>query len=215
MQRILCERMFAITVVLFLFSGCATTTTRIDNTPGRPTVYEDIGSPGRVAGIGIESQDIVSMTDKMMRDMLATRALSGRQVPPRIIVDAEYFRNEGASRINKNLITDRLRSELNRAAAGRLIFVGRHYADMVEKEKMLKKEGVVGSEAGEGSAKPHGADYRLGGRIATLDSLSPNTGQKSRFHQITFEVVDLGTGIIVWSNTYSFRKSAADDIIYR
>ncbi len=215
MPRILCGKIFAMISILLLFAGCATYTTRVNNAPGRPTTYEDPESPGRVAGVGIESQDIISMTDRMMRDMLATKVLAGRQIPPRIIIDAEYFRNEGSSRINKNLITDRLRTELNKAANGRLIFIGRHYVDMFEKEKRLKRKGVVSSGTKEGSLKTYGADYRLGGRIVTLDSVNPNTGQASRFHQVTFEVVDLETGVIVWSGIYNFRKSAADDIIYR
>ncbi len=103
--------------ILLIFSGCTRYTTRVDNTAGRSTIYVDPATGGPVAGIGIESQDITSMTDKMVRDMLASPVLAGQRVPPRIIIDAQYFMNESSSRINKNLITDRLRSELNRAAA--------------------------------------------------------------------------------------------------
>ena len=43
------------TVALLLpLSGC-TYTTRVNNAPGRPTVYEDTTSVGAVAGIGMES----------------------------------------------------------------------------------------------------------------------------------------------------------------
>src|SRR6185295_6144461 len=76
---------------------------------GAPARYEDPGTPGAVRGIGIEAQDLVGMTDRMMRDMLTNSALASREVPARVIIDAEYFQNESASRINKNSITDRLR----------------------------------------------------------------------------------------------------------
>ena len=84
--------------------ACATT--RIENPEGKQTVYEDAASEGAVSGIGIESQDLIGMTQKMVSDMLASPSLAGRARPPRIVVDARHFRNESSSRINKNLITD-------------------------------------------------------------------------------------------------------------
>lgn len=194
--------------------GCYSTA-RVANAPGRPTTYNDPNTVGPVAGIGIESQDLVSMTDRMMRDMLANPTLAGGQTPPRVIVDSEYFRNEGSSRLNKNSITDRLRIELNRAANGKMVFVGREYAQMYEEERTLKREGVVDSGTVGQSAKAVGADYRLGGRITSLDSMDTASGMSSRYHQIIFEMVNLETGVIVWSGMYEMKKSAQDDVIYR
>jgi len=216
-----------ILITLFSLTGCATPppytqSTGVDSSPGRPTVYEDVNSPGRVAGIGLESQDVASMTDKMIGDMLATPVLANRNVPPRVIIDSEYFRNESSSRINKNIITDRLRVNLNRASNGRMLFVGRHYADMVEKERALKrgKDGAAGAPVVDrGTIKAvrstAGGDFRLGGRITTLDAVDTASGLASRTHQIIYEMVDLESGLIVWSGIYDFKKSARDNIIYR
>jgi len=204
-----------------VLAGCATqpsypvSTGPVDTSPGRPTVYEDVGSVGRNAGIGMESQDIASMTDKMVGDMLATPALAGRKVSPRVIIDSEYFRNESSTRINKNIITDRLRVELNRAASGRMIFVGRHYSDMVESERALKRDSAVDAGTLEAARATLGGDFRLGGRITTLDSVNSATGLATRMHQIIFEMVDLENGMIVWSGIYDFKKTAQDDVIYR
>jgi len=101
-------------------------TTRVDNTPSeRQSVYEDLKTPGAIQGVGIESQDIASMTDKMMRDMLATPSLTNRSIAPRVIIDAEYFVNESSSTINKKMITERLMVNLNRASSGRMVFLER------------------------------------------------------------------------------------------
>ncbi len=216
-----------ILLTLVSLIGCASPPpyvqqTGVDSSPGRPTVYEDVNSPGRVAGIGLESQDVASMTDKMMGDMLATPVLANRNVPPRIIIDSEYFRNESSSRINKNIITDRLRVNLNRASNGRMLFVGRHYADMVEKERALKRGAdgaggvpVVDRGTITASRSTLGGDFRLGGRITTLDAVDTVSGMASRMHQIIYEMVDLETGLIVWSGIYDFKKTARDNIIYR
>jgi PBP1b-binding outer membrane lipoprotein LpoB len=188
---------------------------KVDNAPGSPTVYIDPGTSGPVKGVGIESQDVIAMTDQMMRDMLAQPRLANAATPPNIIIDAEYFYNESSSRLNKNTITDRLRVGLNRAAQGRMQFVGRHYADMVAKERELKRQGVVDKATQGQTAAPRGGDYRLGGRITSLDSRDPKSGMMQRYNQIIFEMVDLETSDIVWSGIYEFAKAAQDDIIYR
>jgi len=187
----------------------------VENKPGTPSTYIDPGTTGKVQGVGIESQDIISMTDQIMRDMLSSPRLAGRATPARVIIDAEYFVNEGTNRINKNIITDRLRVELNRAAQGRMIFVGRQYAEMVDQERNLKREGAVTPGTKGQAGAPLGADFRLGGRIASQDKLDTKTGMAERYTYITFEMVDLETSEIVWSGSYEFAKAAQDDVIYR
>lgn len=196
-------------------TGCGGQNVKVNNTKGRATVYEDPNTSGRVQGVGIESQDIVSMTDRMMRDLLANPTVSNRSTPARIIIDSEYMMNESTSRINKNQITDRLRVELNRAANGRMVFVGRQYSGMIESERELKREGKVDAGTIRTTKATAGADFRLAGRISSLDSIEGGTGSASRYHQVVFEMVDLEYGTIVWSGLYEFKKSAQDDILYR
>jgi hypothetical protein len=185
------------------------------NAPGTPTTYQDPGTPGQVRGVGIESQDIVAMTDQMMRDMLSSPQLAAQPTPPRVILDGEYFANESSQRINKNSIVDRLRVSLNRSATGRMVFVGRQYAGMVASERELKRDGVT-DQGTRGLAKAQkGADFRLGGRITSLDQRDNRTGLISRFNQVFFEMVDLETSEIVWSGMYEFAKTAQDDVVYR
>lgn len=203
--------MILIGVSVIAISGCMPSVPRPD---GKPAEYSDPRMSGEIDGIGMESQDIIGMTDKMMRDMLANPRLSSSERPLKVIIDAEYFYNESSTRVDKNMITDRLRVNLNRAAKGRMVFVGRHYSDMVEKERQLKRQGVV-SGGRSYSEQTYGADYRLGGRITTVDSVKVTTGMASRFTQIIFEMVDLETAEVVWSGMYDFKKTGQDDVIYR
>jgi len=196
--------------LILLCTACTTLTTRVENEPGRETHYEDPDTPGKVKVVDIESQDIISLTDKMMRDILAnpfwvTKVSPGeKMLSPRIIVDKECFKNQGASDLNLNMITDRLRVELTRAAKGRMVFLARHLAIMVEKERVLKDQGIVTQDDSSKKSLPLGADYRLCGNITTLDKISGD--KMSRFTQITMEFVNLTTGVISWSGIYSFRK---------
>lgn len=207
-------RRFSAALSVTLLLGCSTAPPT-QNTAGVRTIELDPGTRGAVAGVGIESQDIISMTDQMMRDMLSTPRLAGRATPPRIIIDAEYFRNESSQRINKNAITDRLRVNLNRASAGRLVFVGREYADMVAQERDLRRQGVTDVGTTGLTAAQASGDFRLGGRIVSVDATQTSSGMIQRYNQVTFEMIDLETGEIVWSGIYEFERAAADDVIYR
>lgn len=200
------------TVVLVVCCGCATT--HVENAPGRRTTYVEAGSPGPIEGVGIESQDIVSVSDRMMRDILKTTQIAARNPPALIIMDNQYFQNESSSRLNTKLITDRLRVELNRAAQGRMYFVSRENIDMVEKERLLKREGVVTQGTLGSTRATAGADFRLTGRIASQDQVARG-GLQTRYHQITFELIDLESSVIAWSGQYEFKKAAQDDVVYR
>lgn len=205
------------TVSLFLLLGlsaCAATSPVV-NAPGTPTVELDPSSRGPVAGVGIEGHDIQTMTDRMMRDMLANPILANAARPPQVIVDGEYFANESSQRINRNLIADRLRVGLNRASQGRMVFVSRQSAGMVEQERQLKRQGKVDVGTIRRTEAQAGGDFRMRGNIASLDSRDPRTGMMQRYNQITFEMVDLERGTIVWSGLYEFARAAADDVIYR
>jgi curli biogenesis system outer membrane secretion channel CsgG len=200
-------------VVLGCLTGCATQ--GVQNASGISPKTIDPTSAGPVSGVGIEGQDIVAMTDKMMRDMLTNQTLAGRPKPPRVVIDSQYFKNSGSQAINRDLITERLRVNLNRASQRRLAFVTRQNLGMVQTERDLKRQGGTDVGTTGMTQAMAGADYRLTGNISTLDSRNPKTGIIQRYNQISFEMVDLESGEIVWSGLYEFERAAADDVMYR
>lgn len=210
------KQLLLIAIAMVTFSGCAgINSSSVDNSPGRSSIYQDVNSVDEYSGVGVESQDISSMTDKMVRDLMSNAYIVAKKTAPRIIIDEQYFKNQSSSRINKALITERLMINLNRASRGRLVFLERAAIEMVEAERKLKRSGHL-SEGSLGSTdKIYGADYRMTGKIMSLDAVSSARGGNSRYHQITFKLVDLETGAIVWSNMYEFKKAAQTDVIYR
>ncbi len=202
------------TILCLSITGCSGEK-NIRNMAGVPSIDVDHTVRGPVSGVGIESQDIVSMTDKMLRDILATPVIAARQKSPRIIIDDSDFRNEGSQPINKKLIINRLRVDLNRSATGKIKFIGREYASAVDKERNLKREGVTDTGTTGLTKAQAGADFKLVGSIGTLDSFAGSSGLHQRYTQVTFEMLDLETSEIVWSNNYEFERAAADDAVYR
>ncbi len=198
-----------LSVSVLLLSACATPDA------GKPVTYQDVNSTGVVAGVGVESQDVTAVTDVMVKDILATPEVVKRSQAARVILDAAYFENESSQRINKNLLVDRLRINLQRAAKGKLQFVSRESADMVAQERDMKRQGVTDAGTLKQAKATAGADYRLVGRINSLDARSAQNGMVERYTQITFELIDLETSLSVWSNLYEFKKGGQDDAIYR
>lgn len=200
--------------VLLLVTGCSTTN-GVSNASGFKPVDVAPGSRGTVSGNGIAQHDIVAMTNQMARDMFASGFLARTDAPPRIQIDEQSFKNEGSQAINRKLITDRLRVELNRASQGRMVFVGRQYAAAVAEERDLKRAGIVDSGTTGLTKAAAGVDFRLGGTISTQDVRDGGSGVTQRYNQIIFELFDTETSEIVWSNYYEVTRESGDDVIYR
>lgn len=201
--------LLSLSAAVLLLSACATPDA------GKPVTYQDVNSTGVVAGVGVESQDVTAVTDAMVKDILATPEVVKRSQAARVILDSAYFENESSQRINKNLLVDRLRINLQRAAQGKLQFVSRESAEMVSQERDMKRQGTTDAGTLKQAKATAGADYRLVGRINSLDARSAQSGTVERYTQITFELIDLETSLSVWSNLYEFKKGGQDDAVYR
>jgi len=187
----------------------------VQNANGVASMDVDSSRKGPVSGVGVEGQDIVAMTDQMMRDMLAEPIFANTGKRPRVIVDSQYFVNESSQAINKNMITQRLMVNLNRAARSKIQFVNRQNTAMIEQERQLKRSGTTDTGTTGLTKAQLGVDYRLSGKITSLDSRSVKTGLMQRYTQISFEMTDLESGEIVWAGIYEFSRAGADDVIYR
>jgi penicillin-binding protein activator len=207
-------KLLAVAAAALAAAACSTTY-EAPYAGGMQTVEYAPAMPGPIRGVGVEGHDIVQMADIMVRDMLLNPAIAAAVPQRRVIMDAEYFKNESAQRINAGIITDNLRVNLQKSAAGRIRFISRESMGMVAEERDFKRDGVTDPGTLIPAKAQLGADFRLIGRIASTDQIAVNQGLIQRYNQVTFEMVDLETSEIVWTGMYNFARAGADDVIYR
>src|ERR1700745_1162714 len=126
-----------------LIAGCASSGVR--NPSGVPVTEMRPDERGFVAGTGMESQDLVAVTDKMSRSILGIPQIVNAQGTPRIVLDP--VKNETRFPINKDIFLTRIRTQLNSKAAGKVLFLARDRMATLENERNLKQSGQVTASA--------------------------------------------------------------------
>src|ERR1039458_752028 len=71
--------------LLSLMPGCASS--GVKNPSGVSVTHMNADEQGFVAGTGVESQDLVSVTDKMARSILSRPQIANAATPPTIVLE--------------------------------------------------------------------------------------------------------------------------------
>ena len=181
-----------------------------DPTPGVPTELR-ADERGFVAGLGIESQDLVTVAEKMARGLIGVPQIANAEGAPSIALAPVL--NETRVPINKDIFLDRIRVTLAQHARGKLNFLARDRISELEKERILKLSGqVTGGEKVQAN-EFKGADYILTGKLSGISGRG-RTGA-SDYILYTFQLFDPRTSVIVWEGFHEIKKQGRDDIIYR
>jgi PBP1b-binding outer membrane lipoprotein LpoB len=195
--------------VLALASGCASS--GVKNPSGVPVTHMNADEQGFVAGTGMESQDLVMVTDKMARSILSIPQIANAPTPPTVVLDP--VDNQTRFPINKDIFLTRIRAQLNSKARGKVMFLARSQMEKLEKERNLKREGAVTSSSDPGVQEFKGADYFLTG---TLQGLSTRTkAGTSDYILYDFHLIDARTSAIVWEDSAEMKKQGLEDAAYR
>ncbi len=201
--------MLVLSVSAVLMTGCASRGVRA---PAGDKVNVLRGDErGRVAGTGVESQDLVSVADKMARSIINIPEISRAAVVPRIVVMPVV--NETRFPIQKDIFVDKIRIELNRNAAGKVRFLARDAMPALEQERQAKREGAVTASSDPKLQEFKGADYFLKGK---LQGMSTRTSSgTSDYVLYSFQLVDARTSEIVWEDAADVKKQGLEDAAYR
>src|SRR5947207_5315678 len=186
------QTLIAALAVAGLVSGCAST--GVKNPSGVPVTQMRPDEQGFVVGTGIESQDLLAVTDKMARSILTTPQITNAQGTPRVVLDPVI--NETRFPINKDIFLTRIRAELNTKARGKVIFLARERMAALEHERQLKQSGQVTSSSDPNLVEFKGADFFLTGKLSGLSTKT--SAGTSDYILYTFQLVDARTTDIIW-----------------
>jgi PBP1b-binding outer membrane lipoprotein LpoB len=192
-----------------LVAGCASS--GVKNPSGTGVTRMNADEAGFVGGTGIESQDLVAVTDKMARSILGIPQIANAATPPIVVLDP--VENKTRFPINKDIFLTRIRTQLNSKSAGKVTFLARDRMATLEKERNLKREGAV--TAGSDPAKQEflGANFFLTG---SLEGMSTRTkAGTSDYILYAFQLIDARTSAIVWEDSAEIKKQGLEDAAYR
>jgi len=193
-----------------LLAGCATTA-GVQNPAGVPVTEMRPDERGFVAGTGVESQDMVAVTDRMARSILAIPQIARAQIPPSVVLEPVV--NNTRFPINKDIFLTRLRTQLNSKAMGQVSFLDREIMKTLERERELKRAGQVTASADPNVVEFGGADYFLTGK---LDGMTTRTSAgTSDYVMYSFRLTDARTSRIVWEDVAEIKKQGLEDAAYR
>jgi PBP1b-binding outer membrane lipoprotein LpoB len=192
-----------------LVSGCASK--GVKNPSGIPVTHLNADEQGFVAGTGIESQDLVHVTDKMARSIVGIPQIANAATPPTIVL--QPVDNQTRFPINKDIFLTRIRAQLNSQARGKVLFLARSQMEALEKERNLKREGAVTASSDPNVQEFKGADYFLTG---TLQGMSTRTAAgTSDYILYDFQLIDARTSVSIWEGSADIKKQGLEDAAYR
>ena len=192
-----------------IVTGCASS--GVKNPSGVGVTEMRADERGFVAGTGIESQDLVAVTDKMFRSILGVPQIANAQGAPCIVLDPVV--NETRFPINKDIFLSRIQSQLIAKAGGKVRFLARDRMKTLEHENELKRGGQVTSSSDPNVVEFKGADYFLTGKLQGMTTRSRNG--TSDYVLYSFELVNARTSEIVWQDSAEMKKQGLEDAAYR
>jgi hypothetical protein len=191
------------------FAGCASE--GVQNPSGVPVTEMKADERGFVAGTGVESQDLVTVTDKMARGILGVPEIANATARPYIVLDPVI--NETRFPINKDIFNDRILNQLLEHAAGKVRFLARDRMKALERERDLKRAGQVTASANPNEGEFRGADFFLTGKLQGMTTRT--SAGTSDYVMYSFELIDARTSEIVWRGSSEIKKQGLEDAAYR
>jgi PBP1b-binding outer membrane lipoprotein LpoB len=199
----------AASLAALALAGCASSGVKNPSGVGVTEMRPD--ERGFVAGTGVESQDIVTVTDKIARDVVSIPEIANAQGIPRVILDPVV--NNTRFPINKDIFLDRIRGQLNEKSRNKVRFLARENMAALERERTMKQSGQVTSTSNPNVQEFKGADFILTGK---LDGATTKTSAgTSDYILYSFQLIDTRTSDIVYEGQYEIKKQGLEDAAYR
>ena len=201
--------LFTLAAATALMTGCASS--GVKNPSGVPVTQMTADEQGFVTGTGIESQDIVTVADKMARGILGVPEIANAKSPPRVVLLP--VKNETRFPINKDIFLDEIQALLNEKALGKVRFLARERMVELEQERALKQSGHVTSSTDPTLTQFKGADFMLTGKL--VGQSTKTAAGTSDDVLYSFTLIDPNTSEVIWQGSHRIKKQGLEDAAYR
>ena len=201
--------LFTLAAATALVTGCASS--GVKNPSGVPVTQMTADEQGFVTGTGIESQDIVTVADKMARGILGVPEIANAKSPPRVVLLP--VKNETRFPINKDIFLDEIQALLNEKALGKVRFLARERMVELEQERALKQSGHVISSTDPTLTQFKGADFMLTGKL--VGQSTKTAAGTSDYVLYSFTLIDPNTSEVIWQGSHRIKKQGLEDAAYR
>jgi len=161
-----------------------------------------------IGGTGVESTDVRTVSRTMAAALLDLPQISGAAQAPTVALLP--VKNSTRFVFNKDILTRKIRIELNEQARGKIRFLARERLDEVMDERAAKRDKFFEGKAG-GSLL--GADYYLTGELMGLSKASG--GDRSDYIIMSFQLIDTETSEILWENDYEVKRVGEAGVVYQ
>jgi PBP1b-binding outer membrane lipoprotein LpoB len=199
-------------VAVAFFPGCVSEI--VQNPAGVPVSQMKPDEAGFVSGTGIESQDLVTVTDRMARGIVGIPEIAHAKSTPHIVLEPVV--NNTRFPIDKDIFLTRIRVMLNSKAMNKVRFLDRAMMARFQEEQQIRISGELTSAAVPAAPRTgelRGADYFLTGQ---LDGMTTKTSAGTGDYVLySFRLTDARTSEIVWEDSYEIKKEGLEDAAYR
>jgi len=209
MNLLKCQTPVAALALAGLISGCSSS--GVKNPSGVPVTQMRPDEQGFVTGTGVESQDLVAVTDKMAKSILTTPQIANAQGTA--ACGARSRKQQHTVSDYKDIFLARIRAELNSKAKGKVIFLARDRMQALEREQQMKQAGQVTSSSDPTKVEFKGADFFLTGALSGLTTRT--SAGTSDYILYTFQLIDARTSEIIWEDSAEMKKQGLEDAAYR
>lgn len=192
----------AAALVLFS-SGCAMF---------RSQVKEVDVSEKKHLGNQYDYSDMRAISEEIAGDLLASPFMGGFPEPPIMMIAG--VQNRTSQYVDTKNLTDRMRNLLLQSQKIRFV-------NETRRDELLKEQGFSAANATPETqvsiGNMLGARYMMSGSLTEMESETPKQARVSKaevkYYKLTFEITDIQSGEICWSNEKEFAREARIPLI--
>ncbi len=166
----------AFAVFALTLAGCTTAGGPASSKQTTEQKYQDSRQLSNLQTLDVESADVLTACNSVAQKIIANPLLANADRPPHFLIEPEAFENKSSNDLSTSVLVDLLRYKLLNAAKGRLVLVGREYADLVVRERRLRASAMGGkSQPDVKETATRGRGSAASGRVVKADDDTEST----------------------------------------